>query len=341
MSVDWARLRRRTREHWHLLRETARVIGPSARLLTTTEAHTYAYSVAANTLLASLPFLFLMLWTARHFLPGLATQQMVIAGLLATSLPVGQHQLFVDAIRLADRESVQIFSLVMLAVSSSGVFLPLEVALNSIWGIKKNRGYIGNMLVAFFLVVACGVIAYASIVLASLGTALAELVLPATWTGVLGLITQFFLVIFSVPAAVLVFFLIYWKLPNGKVQAAQVFPAALYTGLLAEVFRYVFPVVMPWFDFSRVYASLTLGVTLLIWGYVGALLLLFGASLSARGVARWPAVHLPVPHYEALRAWYLRSVHSHAESSATLTGAGPGVAAPHHPLDARPGWGPR
>ncbi|MGH9483801.1 MAG: YihY/virulence factor BrkB family protein [Terriglobales bacterium] len=306
MSTGW----RRVREHWQLLRETARVIGPSARLLTTTEAHTYAYSVAANCLLASLPFLFLMLWTARHFLPSLTTQQAVIAGLLATSLPAGQQRLFADAVHLANRGSVQVFSLVMLAISSSGVFLPLEVALNSIWGFKRNRGYLGNMALAFFLVVACGIIAYASIVLASVGTALVQFILPATWTSVTGFFTQVFLAVFSIPAAVLVFFLIYWKLPNGKVAAAQVFPAALYTGVLAEVLRFAFPLVLPWFDFQRVYASLTLAVTLLIWGYVGALLLLFGASLSARGVARWPAMHIPVPHYEALRAWYGSHVHS-------------------------------
>ncbi|MGH9477450.1 MAG: YihY/virulence factor BrkB family protein [Terriglobales bacterium] len=284
------------RLHWTLLRETARVLGPSARLLTTTEAHTYAYSVAANCLLASLPFLFLMLWAARHLLPALGTQQAVIAQLTATVLPAGQHQLFLDAVNLANRNSVQLFSLVMLAVSSSGVFLPLEVALNSIWGFAKNRGYAGNMIVAFALVIACGTIAYASIVLASLGAAAVEAVLPVGWTLLIAVLNRFFLLLVSIPAAILVFFLVYWKLPNGPVSAAQVFPAALYTGLLAEVFKIIFPLLLPWFDFGRVYASLTGAVTLLVWGYVGALLLLFGASLSARGVARLPA-NIRLPHH--------------------------------------------
>ncbi|MGH9465813.1 MAG: YihY/virulence factor BrkB family protein [Terriglobales bacterium] len=300
--------RQRSLRHWQRLRDTAHVLGPSARLLLTTEAHTYAYSVAANCLLASLPFLFLMLWAARVFLPGLTTQQAVIAQLAGSFLPAGHQVLISDAIHLANRESVQVFSLVMLGLSSSGVFLPLEVALNSIWGFPRNRSYFGNMGVAYLLVLACGVVAYGSIVLASLGTALAHWILPVAWTGLFALVTRFMLVLTTVPAAILIFFLIYWKLPNGTLSAEQVFPAAVYTGVLAEILKWIFPVVIPWFDFDRIYASLTLAVILLIWGYIGALLLLLGASLSARGVVLLPAVRIKLPLYHDLRAWYASHV---------------------------------
>ncbi|MGH9482412.1 MAG: YhjD/YihY/BrkB family envelope integrity protein, partial [Terriglobales bacterium] len=167
---------------------------------------------------------------------------------------------------------------------------------------------------------ACGVIAYASIVLASLGAALAQAVLPAAWTLVLGALTWLFIMLFSVPAAIAVFFLIYWKLPNGKVPAAQVFPAALYTGLLAEVFKTVFPWLLPYLDFPSVYASLALAVTLLVWGYCGALLLLFGASLSARGVGRLPSLRIRLPRYSELRAWYAAHAQKSAETAAGKSG---------------------
>lgn len=312
LSPRWRAL---WREQLVLLRETGTLLGPSARLLTTTEAHTYAYSVSANFLLASLPFLFLLLWISRHAIPGLsATQQAVIGHMVAAYLPAGQERLMADAVRLASRHTVQVFSIVMLAISSSGVFLPLEVALNSIWGFKRNRSYLGNAAVALALVIACGVIAYASVVAASLGAAMVRFIFPIAWTGVTGALTSFFITIFSLPAAILVFFIIYWKLPNGNVPAAQVFPAALYTGLLAEVFRMVFPMVLPWLDFQSVYASLAVPVTFLVWGYSGALLLLFGASLSARGVARLPNLPIKLPRYAELRAWYL--AHGHRSETA-------------------------
>ena len=280
------------RAQWQLLRETARVIGPSARLFTSIEAHTYAYSVAANFLLAALPFLVLLLWIAHHLLPSLTTQQAVIAQLAANYLPAGQQRLIGDATRLAGHHSAQFFSLVMLAISSSGIFLPLEVALNSIWGFKRNRGYLGNAAVALALVVACGIIAYASILCASLATALVGFVFPASWTWIISAFTDLFIALFSLPAAILVFFVIYWRLPNGKVSPAQVFPAALYTGVLAEGLKILFPYFVQWVDFTAVYASLAVAVTLLVWGYCGALLLLFGASLSARGVARLPRLRI-------------------------------------------------
>jgi membrane protein len=303
--------RNELRAQWQLVRDTARLLGPSARLLTTTEAHTYAYSVAANFLLASLPFLFLLLWVARHLLPALTTQQAVIGQLVGNYLPAGQDRLFADAAHLASRRTVQIFSLVMLAISSSGVFLPLEVALNSIWGFKRNRSYLANAAVSLALVLACGLIAYASIVLASLGAAIVGWLFPLSWAPLQHVLTAAFLTLCSFPAAIAVFFLIYWKLPNGKVSAAQVFPAALYTGLAAEIFKTVFPRLLPWFDFPAVYASLAVPVTLVIWGYCGALLLLFGASLSARGVARLPALHIRLPRYTELRAWYAEHSHHH------------------------------
>ncbi len=297
------------RSQWLLVRDTARLLGPSARLLTTTEAHTYAYSVSANFLLASLPFLFLMLWIAHHLLPSLTTQQAIIGQFAGRYLPAGQDRLFADAARLASRRTVQIFSLFMLALSSSGVFLPLEVALNSIWGFKQNRSYAGNAIVSLGLVLACGLIAYASIVAASLGTAVVSWLLPASWAPLDHVVSTALVLLCSFPAGVAVFFLIYWKLPNGKVSAAQVFPAALYTGLIAEIFTTVFPLLLPWFDFPAVYASLAVPVTLILWGYCGALLLLFGASLSARGVARLPALPIRLPRYAELRAWYVAHAH--------------------------------
>jgi len=302
------------RDQIRALRDTARLLGPSARLLTTTEAHTYAYSVSANFLLASLPFLFLLLWIGHQLFPNLSTQHATLAQLLDAFLPAGQQRLVADATRLASRHTVQVFSLLMLAISSSGVFLPLEVALNSIWGFPRNRSYIGNQVVSLLLVLACGLIALVALLLGSLGVAAAQSVFPAAWTGFINALTLTSLTLFSLPAAILVFFIIYWKLPNGKVPAGQVLPAALYTGLLAVVFTIVFRWLVPFLDFPSVYASLALPVTLLVWGYCGALLLLFGASLSARGVARLPAMRIRLPRYGELRAWYAH--HSrHAEGA--------------------------
>jgi membrane protein len=39
--------------------------------------------------------------------------------------------------------------------------------------------------------------------------------------------------VFAIAASIAIFFLIYWLLPNGKVPARAVLPAAIITGLLS------------------------------------------------------------------------------------------------------------
>lgn len=299
---------RHWRRFWPQLRDTARLIGPSARLLTTLESHTYAYSVSANALLASAPFLFLLIWCTGSLSPHIPSEH-IIRQLVNDYLPMGQNALLRDATLLAHRHTVQAASLVMLAISASGVFLPLEVALNGIWGFPRSRGYIGNQAIALALVIACGAVLVTEVVLAGVFWGAVTAILPVSWTTMLRVLSFLLLKLFSIPASILVFFLVYWWLPNGHVSALQVFPAAIYTGLLAEIFKDCFREVLPMLHFRAIYATLELPVTMLVWGYCGALLLLFGASLSARGVARLPArIHLP--RFTELRAWY--AAHEHA-----------------------------
>ncbi len=284
---DW---RRRGRELWRLIRVSAKLIGPSTKFLGTTEAHTYAYSVSANMLLAFLPFVLMMVWVSRWLQPtGVVLD--VVTQFIQAYLPTGANVIGRDVARLSTHASAQVFSIVMLAVSSTGVFLPLEVALNGIWEFKKNRSYIGNQIVSLGLVALCGAIGFGFLQLTAFGQRVVDVFAPGeTWFS--HLLDFVVLQTFAVPAAILGFFVIYWLLPNGKVAAVRVFPAALYTGILAEIFKTVFRWVLPLLDFGKVYASLALPVTLLVWGYCGALLLLFGASLSARGVAKMPHIHV-------------------------------------------------
>ncbi len=54
---------------------------------------------------------------------------------------------------MPSRHGVQALSLLMILVSCTGIFLPLEVALNQAWGVAKSRNYLLNQLVAFGLAI--------------------------------------------------------------------------------------------------------------------------------------------------------------------------------------------
>src|SRR5207245_5435662 len=83
-------------------------------------------------------------------------------------LPVGQEFVIRNLRPLvAARKGVQVASFVMLLITSTGVFLPLEVALNRVWGFHKNRSYLLNQLVSLGLAFAGGVLALLSVALAA------------------------------------------------------------------------------------------------------------------------------------------------------------------------------
>jgi hypothetical protein len=63
----------------------------------------------------------------------------------------------------ASRHGVQAFSLVMILVACTGIFLPLEVALNQAWGVTKSRNYLHNQVIAFGLAILMLVLGMGSI----------------------------------------------------------------------------------------------------------------------------------------------------------------------------------
>jgi membrane protein len=284
------------RRAWVLVKQTASLIGPSAKFLTTCEAHTYAYSVAANAILALVPFLVLLI-TIAHLTQSLPAERMIYQ-LVTEYLPAGSGELKSDLFRLTSRRGVQVFSLIMLAVSSSGVFLPFEVALNGVWGFKKNRSYLGNQIVSLLLVGSCAALAYAGVVFAA--ACKAAIVDPIHFQWLSAGLNFVVMKVFALPMTILSFWLVFWWVPHGKVPLVQVFPAAFYTGILAEVLKVVFGWMLPVLDFQRAYGRVFwLPVTLLVWTYAGAMLLLFGASLSARGVVKMPSIRLRPHEHES------------------------------------------
>ena len=62
---------------------------PTMQYLARTEAHTYAFSVAANAILSFFPFMVLLMWLIRNVFHS-ATMSNVVVDLLKDHLPAGQ-----------------------------------------------------------------------------------------------------------------------------------------------------------------------------------------------------------------------------------------------------------
>lgn len=247
-----------------------------------TEVHTYAFSVAANAILSLFPFIVLLLTLCRRVFHSRAMEQ-VVGDMMRGFLPVGQEFVIRNMQLLAHpHKGVQIFSLGMLLVSSTGVFLPLEVALNNVWGVAKNRSYLRNQLVSLGLAFAVGVLALASVAFSSGSKGvLAFVFMGHTESAAYDLATQWFLKICGLALSILLFFLIYWVLPNRRVPARAVFPTALMVGLLWELAKYLYIRALPWLDFQSVYGPFYISVGLMMWAFLSGLLVLAGAYVSA------------------------------------------------------------
>ena len=109
----------------------------TVKYLLRTEVHTFAFSVAANAILSFFPFVMLMMTLIRRVFHSRVMYDVVVE-LLRDYLPAGQDFVIRNLTSMVNsRQRVQFVSLVILLVTSSGVFLPLEVALNRIWRLKR------------------------------------------------------------------------------------------------------------------------------------------------------------------------------------------------------------
>ena len=251
------------------------------KYLMRTDVHTFAFSVAANSILSFFPFVMLMMTLIRRVFHSRVMYEVVVQ-LLRDYLPAGQEFVIRNLTSMVNsRQRVQLASLVILLITSSGVFLPLEVALNRIWRFENNRSYLGNQVVSFGLVFACGALALLSIALTAVPVASLEFILHGYGTGFVRVVGFLVMKVFAIAASIAIFFLIYWVLPNGKVPPRTVLPVAIIMGLLSEALKYAYILALPWLNFQEVYGPFALSVTMMFWAFLSGLLLLAGAHLSA------------------------------------------------------------
>jgi len=249
-----------------------------------TEVHTFAFSVAANAILSFFPFVLLLMSLALRVFHSKVMSD-VIKELLRDNLPAGQDFVIRNLEALASaKNKAQAFSLVMLLITSTGVFLPLEVALNRVWRFPNNRSYLGNQLMSLGLAFACGILALLSIALSAGNVKLLRFLAfghDIFLVRILGFLTA---KVFATVTSMAIFFLIYWLLPNGKVPAKAVLPAAIIMGFLSEILKYSYILLLPRLNFQEVYGPFAISVSMMFWAFLSGLLLLTGAHLSAQKI---------------------------------------------------------
>jgi uncharacterized BrkB/YihY/UPF0761 family membrane protein len=266
--------------------EAGKRFRPTLHYLAETEAHVYALAVAASVLLAFYPFLIVMLSLCRNVLHWPAAVEAIYLA-LNDFLP-GDVGTFVKR-NLVLHGKLEYTSMFLLLFTANGVFEPLEVALNRAWGVKVNRSYIKNQLVSLGLIFACGGLALLSLILSAANQAWVS-----SWVGTHpGMGTWLNLLFFklaALPISILALFLTYWLLPNRKIPPVRVAPVAIIVGLCLEALKYVNLLLWPLLKakLQREYGVFHNSVTILLWSFLGTLVILAGAEWTARHGAEDP-----------------------------------------------------
>jgi len=249
---------------------------PTFRYWTQTEVHAFAFSVAANVLLGFFPFLIVSVSLSRLFFSGQTT---------LAAIDFALRDYFPDALgeflskNLPQRPITDWLALGLLLFSSNGIFVPLEVALNKVWGIQKNRSYLHNQLVSLVLIFSCGTLALLSLGITELRVGSSSGLRIERWTSIL------VFKLAAVPLMSLILFLIYRYLPNGRPPLSRVIAAAIGVGLLLEGLKYLNVLIWPWLDarIQREYGVFRYSATILFLSFLATMLVLAGAEWSARG----------------------------------------------------------
>jgi membrane protein len=257
---------------------------PSARYWMRTEVHVHALAVSASVLLSFFPFLIVMISLCRYGFHWPAAVNAIYVAL--NDYFPGELGGFIKRNLVAVIESrgpMQITSIVLLLVTANGIFEPMEVALNVVWGVKENRSYLKNQLLSLGLIFLCGSLALLSFILTALNQEYLGRSLGLTSRVPLWINLAFFKFA-AIPVSILALFLIYWLLPNRRVPPLRVVPVAILVGLGIELLKYINLLMWPFLKerLQREYGPFYISVTIVIFSFVACMIVLTGAEWTAR-----------------------------------------------------------
>ncbi|HEX4999141.1 MAG TPA: YihY/virulence factor BrkB family protein [Terriglobia bacterium] len=300
------------------LKNNVRNLWPLFRyLFLRTETHAFCLALSAAALLGFYPFCSMLLWLTRHASLWLHNHspewvwwewnnvynftREAIYLFVPTSFIKGNpiekdfliHNLDVSV------SNFRASSIFWILLGAAAVFVPLEAGFNRLWRAEKDRSYWHNQAVGFALTVVCCVIAMAFVAVNStlrFGTGF----LFSLFQDIVEVISFHQL---SIPDAVqsafntailkvewagfffLVILILYKYLPNTKVRAVEVLPAALLAGVTAQIVQTAYVFILPSLDIRNEYGSqgpFFLPVNFLLLTYFETFVVLGGAFLATQ-----------------------------------------------------------
>jgi membrane protein/epoxyqueuosine reductase len=283
-----------THSKWYQWRKSGTAL---IAYLLDSEVHTFAFSVAANAIISFIPFVVLLYTLAVRVFHSSVKGPMVLAvnRMVNYFLPTAAKDpkwmtdtIVAEAVDpLVKHHSALALSVIMILIACTGIFLPLEVALNQAWGVKKSRNYLLNQSIALGLATLMVILGVGSMVAnASVDSVLAAVLVRSgdnwfynTLSFSYTALSDLWLAVSTGAASIIFFFAVYYILPNRKVPWRPVLRTSVITGIIWLMARFIFAETIPHVDLSM-YGPFYVSVSLLFWAYISGLILFAGAQFS-------------------------------------------------------------
>ena len=244
---------------------------------------TFAASIAYYALLSLFPFFLLafsILGTVTADEADRATALNFVLRYFPRQLDFLTRQL--DALRQST-VPLGIAGSIIMTWAAMGVFGAVTSAINHAWGVERQPSYFKHKLISLLMLVASSLLLLASLLLVS-----AVGVVQASWFADVVERTPWLLALgsFAVRWAttflfILVTGLVFYFVPNAEVRFCDVWVGAVLTGLLWRGALRLFSFYVRDLNRFSVHGSIAAVVVFLIWVYVSAVILLYGAEFTA------------------------------------------------------------
>lgn len=236
-----------------------------------------AASLSYYALLALFPLLLLLIALASPFLAEASVIRQVVRT-AENALPGAGAQIE-RVLRevVAARGSATFVGVIALFWSAAGFFDVIQTALDRAWRASQSRAFWQQRLISILVIALLAVLFVISIAISAMSNDMVRGALTrrrdsveVLGIGVSGIVTF------------LGFTLLYKMFPHANVQWRTAFAGAAVAAVLWEIAKYGYELYLVHFArFNLVYGSVGAVIGLLLWGYISAAILLFGAELCA------------------------------------------------------------
>ena len=282
-SRGGSRLRRAFARVRAEIRLTALAIWRGAIGIYNSDDLTFAASIAYYSLLSLFPFLLLAFSIIASVTNNEADRTEVL-GFVLRYFP-RQFNFVTDQLTAMQQAPLKlgIAGSLLMIWAAMGVFGAVTSAINHAWGVEKQPSYLKHKLISFVMLIAAGLLLLLALLLIT-----ATSVVGAGWfSGVLArapaldVLRSFTVRWASTITFIFVVGLVFYFVPNARVRFKDVWVGAVVTGLLWRGALAGFSYYVR--DLSRfsVHGSIAAVVVFLIWVYTSAVILLYGAEMTA------------------------------------------------------------